>query len=95
MDASDDIDPLWAPQPDALPGWFREALAVPREELGVRVAVVQRLDPLDHAVVEARDHDGRHSACEHKRTNKHGEADAGDPDYGDYLLEWQSGTAPA
>ena len=32
MDAIDDIDPLWAPQPDALPDWFREALSVPREE---------------------------------------------------------------
>ncbi len=32
MDASDDIDPLWAPRPDDLPGWFHDALAVPREE---------------------------------------------------------------
>jgi hypothetical protein len=31
------------------------ALAVTREEVGVRVAVVQRLDPLDRPVVEARD----------------------------------------
>ena len=36
MDARDDIDPLWAPQPDALPGWFHDALAVPREEAGAR-----------------------------------------------------------
>ena len=32
MDVSDDIDLLWAPRPDELPDWFREALAVPREE---------------------------------------------------------------
>lgn len=32
MAATEDIDPLWAPRPDDLPDWFREALAVPREE---------------------------------------------------------------
>ena len=38
MDARDDIDPLWSPRPDALPAWFHEALAVPREEGFIDVA---------------------------------------------------------
>ena len=37
MQASDDIDPLWAPRPEELPAWFHCALAVSREEGFVEV----------------------------------------------------------
>lgn len=37
MQASDDIDPLWAPNPEDLPAWFHSALAVSREEGFVEV----------------------------------------------------------
>ena len=37
MDASEEIDPIWAPRPELLPQWFHTALAVPRNEGFVEV----------------------------------------------------------